>query len=67
MTIEGRRVNLNTKGEEKRYIMLNKPRGYVTTLSDEMDRKCITELIEDIPVRVYPVGGWMRFRKGFCF
>ncbi len=64
VTIEGRRVNLNTKGEEKRYIMLNKPRGYVTTLSDEMDRKCITELLEDIPVRVYPVGRLDKVSEG---
>lgn len=38
------------------YIMLNKPRGYVTTLSDEAGRKCITELTVDIPSRVYPIG-----------
>lgn len=44
--------------------MLNKPRGYVTTLSDEMDRKCITELIEDIPVRVYPVGRLDKVSEG---
>lgn len=42
--------------KEKRYIMLHKPRGFVTTLSDEFDRKCITMLTEDIEERVYPVG-----------
>lgn len=40
----------------KVYIALNKPRGYVTTMSDELGRKCITELIEDIDERVFPVG-----------
>ncbi len=38
------------------YIMLNKPTGYVTTMSDEKGRKTVTELIEDVGVRVYPVG-----------
>ncbi len=44
------------KAKEKRYIMLHKPRGFVTTMSDEFDRKCITMLIQDIDERVYPVG-----------
>ena len=38
------------------YIMLNKPRGYVTTLSDEAERKTVADLIRDVPERVYPVG-----------
>ena len=38
------------------YFKLNKPRGYVSTLSDEKGRKCITDLIRDIPARVYPIG-----------
>lgn len=38
------------------YIMLHKPRGYVTTMSDELDRKCVTELLKGIPERVYPIG-----------
>ena len=42
--------------EEKRYYMLNKPRGYVTTMKDEMGRKCVADLVKDIPERVYPVG-----------
>ena len=40
----------------RRYVMLHKPRGYVTTLSDEQGRRCVTELLRDIPERVYPVG-----------
>ena len=44
------------KREKKLYIMLHKPRGFITTLSDEMDRKCVAELIKDVPSRVYPVG-----------
>ena len=43
-------------GGKKVYLMLYKPRGYVTTLSDEEGRHCITELLEDVPERVYPCG-----------
>ena len=38
------------------YIMLHKPRGYVTTLSDERGRKTVAELVADCGQRVYPVG-----------
>lgn len=38
------------------YIMLNKPRGYVTTLSDELGRATAAELVADCGVRVFPVG-----------
>ena len=42
--------------EEKRYIMLHKPRGFLTSLSDNFDRKCITMLTKGIEERIYPVG-----------
>lgn len=38
------------------YIMLNKPRGYVTTLHDEKGRKNAAQLVADCNIRVYPVG-----------
>ncbi len=38
------------------YILLNKPRGYVTTLSDEKGRKTAADLLGGCPVRVWPVG-----------
>lgn len=41
---------------EKVYLMLNKPRGYVTTLSDERGRSAVAELTADCGTRVYPVG-----------
>ena len=41
--------------QENVYILLNKPRGYVTTLSDEKGRPNVTQLV-DHGVRVYPVG-----------
>lgn len=54
--VKGRRVTASAK-PKYRYIMLNKPRGYVTTMSDERGRKCIKELIgDDIQERVYPIG-----------
>lgn len=46
-----------TKGaEDKICIMLNKPRGFVTTLSDERGRPTVSELVADLGRRVYPVG-----------
>ena len=53
ITVKGRKV---TVPKEKKYIMLHKPRGYVTTMSDERDRKCVAELVENVGARVYPVG-----------
>lgn len=38
------------------YIMLNKPRGYITTMSDDRGRKCVAELVKNVEGRVYPVG-----------
>lgn len=42
--------------KNKVYILLNKPVGYVTTLRDEKDRKIVTDLIDGINERIYPVG-----------
>ena len=52
--LDGKRID--TKAAEKCYIMLNKPRGYVTTLSDEAGRKSVLDLLEGVPQRVYPIG-----------
>lgn len=49
---------------EKLYIMLNKPRGYVTTLSDEKGRKNVTELIKELGTRLYPVGRLDMYSEG---
>ncbi|MBQ7335222.1 MAG: rRNA pseudouridine synthase [Clostridia bacterium] len=38
------------------YVMLNKPRGYVTTAKDEKGRKTVTELTQGVGSRIYPVG-----------
>lgn len=55
VTYKGQPVVLK-ENERKVYIMLNKPRGYVTTLSDDKSRKCVAELVKDAGVRVYPIG-----------
>ncbi len=46
------------------YYMLHKPRGYITTMHDEKGRKCVAQLIGDIPERVYPVGRLDRESEG---
>ncbi len=45
-----------TKEKKKIYIMLNKPVGYVSTLKDEKGRRIVTDLIEGVDERTYPVG-----------
>lgn len=44
------------KTDEKYYLMLNKPRGYVSTMSDDKDRRCVADLVKDVKARVYPIG-----------
>ena len=52
ITVDGRRL---PPAEAKRYVLLNKPRGYVTTLSDPLGRPVVADLVER-DVRLYPVG-----------
>lgn len=42
--------------ERKVYLLLNKPRGYVTTRADEHGRKTVMNLVSEVPVTIYPVG-----------
>lgn len=53
--VSGRRVTGSAR-PKYRYIMLNKPRGYLTTMSDDRGRKTVIDLIPDVKERVYPVG-----------
>lgn len=46
------------------YLILNKPRGYVTTLSDEKGRKTVAELVKGCRERVYPVGRLDMYSEG---
>lgn len=61
--VGGRRVT-GTARPQLRYIMLNKPRGVTTTMSDEKGRRCVADLIKDIPERVYPIGRLDRDSEG---
>ena len=49
---------------EKVYLLLNKPRGYITTMSDERGRPTVQELVRDCPERVYPVGRLDQYSEG---
>ncbi len=53
VTVDGRLITLPTKDV---YIALNKPKGYVTTMDDELGRKSIATLFPNFPVRIFPVG-----------
>lgn len=62
VTVSGERVQPAETGNC--YFMLNKPRGYVTTMRDEMGRKCVAELLEDVGCRIFPVGRLDRDSEG---
>ena len=49
---------------KKTYIMLNKPRGYVTTLKDEKGRRSVNDLVSGAGVRLYPVGRLDMYSEG---
>lgn len=51
--VNGKRINLEQKN---RYILINKPEGYVTTVKDQFDRKTVLDLVKDIDERIYPIG-----------
>lgn len=51
--INGKEIKTN---EEKYYIMLNKPRGYISTVKDEHNRKCVLDIFKNINERIYPIG-----------
>jgi 23S rRNA pseudouridine2605 synthase len=55
ISVDGEAIRLRAK-KSRLYIMLHKPRGYVTTTSDELGRQCVTELVENAPDKVYPIG-----------
>ena len=55
VAIDGERVYFS-KRKTSSYIMLHKPRGYITTMSDDRGRRCVADLVAGLPVHVYPVG-----------
>lgn len=53
VTVNGEKIKNDSS---MRYIMLHKPRGFVTTMEDELGRKCVVQLVSDVNERVYPIG-----------
>lgn len=53
VSVDGREIKPAAK---KVYLILNKPKGYITTTSDEQNRPTVMELVRDEPERVFPVG-----------
>lgn len=54
VTYRGKKVLYEKR--EYVYIMMNKPRGYLSSTSDDRGRKCVTDLLSGVEARVYPVG-----------
>ena len=54
VTYKGKRIRFERK--KYTYIMLNKPRGYLSSTTDDRGRKCVTDLLDGVETRVYPVG-----------
>jgi 23S rRNA pseudouridine2605 synthase len=53
ITVDGKALKISA---QRLYILLNKPPGYITALKDSQDRPLVTDLLKDVPERVYPVG-----------
>ncbi len=54
VTHKGKRIRYEK--HEYTYIMMNKPRGYLSSTNDDRGRKCVTDLLNGVSARVYPVG-----------
>ena len=54
VSYRGKRIRFEKK--EYTYIMMNKPRGYLCSTTDDRGRKCVTDLLDGVDARVYPVG-----------
>jgi len=63
ITVDGEKLTVARK-KKLVYIMLNKPRGYVTTMADELNRKSVMDLLEGVSERVYPIGRLDRNSEG---
>lgn len=66
ITVAGREITVK-KDAVKYYIMLHKPRGYITTMNDEGGRKSVAELTDEVPARLFPVGRLDRESEGMLF
>lgn len=66
LTVDDKRVYVPKKTEYV-YYMLHKPRGYITTMSDDRGRRTVAELVADIPQRILPVGRLDKDSEGLLF
>lgn len=67
ITVDGKRIVVEKKPQQI-YLMMNKPRGYLTAMSDDRGRRCVTELLpDDLKRRVYPVGRLDLNSEGLLF
>lgn len=55
-TVTYKNVRIKCENRKYTYIMMNKPRGYLSNTSDDRGRKCVTDLLKGVDARVYPVG-----------
>lgn len=58
VAVDGERLSVPKK-QNYRYIMLNKPRGYLTSVSDDRGRKCVMDLLHGVEERVYRLDAWI--------
>ena len=65
ITLDGEKIYV-AKKRQLYYIMLHKPRGYVTTMSDELDRKCVTELLTKVKEFIL-LADLTRTQRDCCF
>lgn len=63
-TVAYRGQNIRPQKRKFTYIMLNKPRGYISSVSDPDGRRCVTDLLDGVDARVYPVGRLDRVSEG---
>ena len=54
VTYKSKRISYEKR--EYTYIMMNKPRGYLSSTTDDRGRKCVTDLLTNVDARVYPIG-----------
>ncbi len=66
VTVSGKKI-VPPRTKKLVYYMLNKPRGYVTTVKDELGRKTVMDLLPNIDERVYPVGRLDKDSEGLLF
>ncbi len=64
VTVRGKRISIETN---MHHIMLYKPRGFVTTVSDELGRKTVMDLVKGVGERIYPVGRLDKNSEGLLF